>query len=113
MGAMGSTRFLMVPKVKWLHDECRWEEPMTIRLAVSEILNYQEWRFVGSGGDRQKAATPFQITKITVRKVRTDTPEEGDDKRNFKDGILIAALDIRDLDVYLAPLSLPNTYRPY
>jgi len=114
MGVSGSTRFVLLPKVKWIPQEERWEEPVMVRVAVSEILNYQPWRFhQGDSGARQKKATPFEVTKVMVRRIRTEVPQNTDNQRDFKDGIMIVALDIRDLDVYLSPLILPNTFRPY
>lgn len=70
-----------------------------IRIAIGEIINYGPWVL----SPQQRDTTKFAITKVMLRPAKADAE---------KQGMVLAAMDPRELDVILGPFEVSCTYRP-
>lgn len=99
--------FIMLPKITWNYEMRKWEEPVSIRVGISEIINYGPFHLKD---EHQKRMTDFAISKVMVKGYMKSSEDR---ERTQKSAMLIVSLDVRDLDIYLRPLELSNTYRPH
>lgn len=96
--------FISLPKIKWNHEHRFWEEPVIMRVRISEIANYGPWRFTNQD---QRDKTKFAISKVMLRRLRNE-----EDQTRSEVAMMVVAMDLQELDSLLQPLTGLVTYRP-